>query len=303
MWQPAFVVFVLTAPLLLTRAWKVAVLVGVIWAITTAIYAWIVRTSPVPRIELDATTGRAKIGKYEQSLSTVCYVSTTAASNTAGLEFTLRDVGARETDFSSASASTPAERSRIAKIINEFLEAHRDTSRADPYRETAGESYVDAFEGPEEKAIEDEAGGGEEDRQSRWADAWDAESTASRKCFFCGMRNGDSGPLQLWAKRSGALELLFIPRCRRCRRIHDLNKRFIPPLGIVGGLIGGFAIVSFTGFVPAIVATPLGAFLVGYLLTMPRLYGSKDRGAWRQIPELRRALQDGWDIRVRRAIV
>jgi len=172
----------------------------------------------------------------------------TPVSNSASLTFTLRipprafqedDAPGDETVFSSAGASTPAERTRMAKIINASLDAHRASpSREDPFRDIAGEYYVSPYEEEDSIAEKDEGDSADdenddEDDTERWARSWDAESTVNRKCFYCVMRDGESGPLQLWAKRDSQLELLFVPRCRRCRRIHDFNGRFVPAFAVL----------------------------------------------------------------------
>ncbi|HEY6842694.1 MAG TPA: hypothetical protein VI391_00885, partial [Thermoanaerobaculia bacterium] len=149
----------------------------------------------------------------------------------------------------------------------------------------------------------DEVDSDKEPKGPGWAEAWDAESTARRKCFFCGTRDGDAAPLQLWANREREgekeLELLFVPRCRRCRRIHNVHGRFIAPLAIIAGLIGGFALYRVSGYTALIFATPVAAFFLGLLVTSPRTFGSRSRNDWRQIPELQRAMQDGWKLRAR----
>ena len=329
LWQPAFVVVVLTLPLLIAYAnaisqrgaWKLLALVMVIWAVTAAVYACIMRFSRPPKIELDATAGRARIGGFEYALSDIAHVMTTPLSNASGLTIVLRaerrafgsDDAADETGFSSAATSTPAERSRVAKAINSFLDAHRDTtSRADPCRDVGGEYYVDPYADSSE---EDDAVAPDEDDEGRWARSWDAESTTNRKCFFCATRNGDTGPLQVWAKRErdDRIELIFVPRCRRCRRVHNWNKRFLPAVAVPAGLIAGLmlfiarvadqfhtALTRIGGFAIVVIGMPLAAFLVARLVTSPRLFGSTDRDAWKEIPEFERARKEGWNLRVRR---
>lgn len=327
MWQPAFAVAFLTLPLLLVDSWRVRALVAVIWAITAGVYVLITRLSTAPKIVLDAKTGRARIGNLEYALSDVARVLTTPVSNSASLTFTLRipprafqndDTPGDETTFSSAAASTPAERSRMAKVINAFLDAHRPTpSREDPFRDIAGEYYVSPYEGEdsitendEEAIAEDESD--DEDGSARWAESWDAESTVNRKCFFCATGDGEGGPLQLWAKRDGDVELLFVPRCRRCRRFHDFNRRFAPAFAVLAGLIAGLMLAlgpvadalhndleRLGGIVVVVVGAPVAAFFLSRWMTSPRLFGSKDRDEWGNIPDFQRAVQDGWNLRVR----
>jgi hypothetical protein len=282
------------------------------------------RFSKPPKIELDAKTGRARIGKFEYALSDVDHVMTTPVSNAAALTIILRvehrafgsdDTPDDETEFSSAATSTPAERSRTATVINDFLDTHRSlTSREDPYRDVAGEYYVAPYADSTEEDTED-AVTSDEDDEARWARSWDAESTTNRKCFYCGTRNGDTGPLQLWAKgqRDDQIELIFVPRCRFCRRIHNLNRRFLPAAAVLGGLIAGLIlfitqvaddlhseITRIGGFAAVVIGLPVAAFFLARLGTSPRLFGLKDRDDWQQIPELQRALHEGWSLRARR---
>lgn len=307
MWQPALVVLVLTLPLLIAYvngisqrgSWRVLAIVIFIWTITAAIYAAVIRRSARPRMELDAESGRAKIGTNELPLSAISSVITTPVSDTVGLTITLSAAypgfsgrAGHEIQIFSANTATPAERSRTAKIINAFLDSHRHSTQDNtPDVERAGE-----------------------DGSPPWARAWDAESTANRKCFYCGAPRGDTGPLQLWAEHGRLqIELIFIPRCRRCHFIHGLNKHFLPPFAVLAGLIAGVALfmtriadelhsdlARIGAFFVVAIGTMAAAFLLARLVTAPRLFGSTDRDAWKQIPELQRALQNGWKLSVRR---
>lgn len=294
-------------------SWKLLVLIGAGWIVIAAIYAVMFLARAAPRIDLDARSGRARIGGGDVPLDSITFVS---LSGDGQLTFDLRD--GDETMFPRVKSTTDAERARAVKAIRGFLKARRAvaTSTSDPYRDLQIDEYVEPFEDAVDPADTEETTTplqAERAAAERWAEKWDAESTAGRTCVFCEERHGDGAPLRLWAthERLDLTSRIYVPRCRRCARVHDLHKRIVPAVVL---LITWPAAVTFfmvrvidhvhapltfaVAFILVALGIPALAFALARLLTRPALFGTKDATHWRELPSFAEALRSGWTLQV-----
>jgi hypothetical protein len=292
-------------------AWKLLIVIAVIWLIVAAIYALVVRLSRPPVIDLDAKTRCVLVGGHEFSLDDISVVSTHIEGH--GLIFYL--LGG-DSDFFPAKRTTAAEKSRAVQAIRKFLLTHRIESTADPYRETAPDHYVEPFEDANADE-EDEVDGPADTRReaaTRWTESWSAESTERRKCIYCEKRAGDAAPVRVWAedKKLDVTERLYVPRCRRCARIHELHLRLAPGIALLLTWIAAVtffmvkmtewphsAIALIAGFIGIAFGLPALAFALARIVTKPTLFGSRDIDAWRSLPVIQQRMREGWEFRSR----
>ena len=228
--------------------------VTIVWILIALIYLVIARLRRDPELVLDGATQSAMIAGARFDLNAISHAFLSGDNDT--VTFRLRD--GDETMFSIGDPSTAAEKDAAAKAVNRFLDAHRPRIAADPYHGTESEYYVEREPGKEIRpnpAYE---------RADRWADANDAESTSKHPCVFCMTRRGEGRPVRLWGtnERVDITRAIYVPRCRRCARVHRLHRR---------------------------------------LLVFPsRWFDVADFRTWKEYPPIVQASHDGWTFEPRR---